>query len=70
MENNSKDDFAAKAVRALQDAVADVIEEHRRNNRQIVVARDGKPVRIDPYSVRTVREQPASYLTNSANPKK
>ncbi len=63
MKNNPKDDFAAKAVRALQDAVADVIEEHRRNNRQIVVARDGKPVRIDPYPVRTVREQPASYVT-------
>jgi len=61
MDNKPKDDFAANAVRALQDAVADVIEEHRRNNRQIVVARDGKPVRIDPYSVRTVREQPASY---------
>ena len=57
MKNNPKDDFASKAVRALQDAVADVIEEHRRNNRQIVVARDGKPVRIDPYTVRTVREQ-------------
>ena len=70
MENNLKDDFAAKAVRALQDAVADVIEEHRRNNRQIVVARDGKPVRIDPYSVRTVREQSASYVTNCAKPRK
>ncbi len=65
MNNSAKDDFAANAVRALQDAVADVIEEHRHNNRQIVVARDGKPVRVDPHSVRTVREHPAAYGTNA-----
>ena len=70
MENNPKDDFAVKAVRALQDAVADVIEEHRRNNRPIVVAREGKPVRVDPSSVRTVREQSATYRINNAEQSK
>lgn len=47
--------------RALQEAVADAIEEHRRAGRPIVVARDGKPVRVDPNTVRTVREERAEY---------
>ncbi len=48
---------------ALQEAVADAIEEHRRAGKPIVVARDGKPVRIDPNSVRTVREERGQYGT-------
>ena len=46
---------------ALQEAVADVIEEHRRAGKSIVVARDGKPVKVDPNTVRTVREERAAY---------
>lgn len=40
---------------------ADVIEEHRRAGKSIVVARDGKPVRVDPNTVRTVREERPKY---------
>jgi sulfur carrier protein ThiS len=47
--------------RALQEAVADAIEEHRRTGKPIVVARDGKPVKVDPKTVRTVREERAEY---------
>ena len=47
--------------RALQEAVADAIEEHRRAGKSIVVARDGKPVNLDPKTVRTVREERATY---------
>jgi len=61
MNKAEKDTFAADAERALQEAVADVIEEHRRAGRPIVVARDGKPVQVDPNSVRTVREDRAPY---------
>ena len=46
---------------ALQEAVADAIEEHRRAGKSIVVARDGKPVKVDPNTVRTVREERAAY---------
>jgi hypothetical protein len=49
--------------RALQEAVADAIEEHRRAGQPIVVARDGKPARVDPNTVRTVREERARYRT-------
>jgi len=61
MSKTEKDKFAADAERALQEAVADAIEEHRRAGKSIVVARDGKPVRVDPNTVRTVREERAEY---------
>jgi hypothetical protein len=61
MSKDEKDTFAADAERALQEAVADVIEEHRRGGKLIVVARDGKPVKVDPNTVRTVREERARY---------
>ena len=50
-----------KIERALQEGIAEAIEEHRRAGRPIVVARDGKPVSLDPHAVRTVREEPAIY---------
>ena len=53
--------------RALQEAVADAIEEHRRSGKPIVVARDGKPVRVDPNTVRTVRENPPDYGAEKQN---
>ena len=58
--------FAADAERALQEAVADAIEEHRRAGKPIVVARDGKPVKVDPKTVRTVREERAEYGNDKA----
>ena len=50
-----------KIERALQEGIAEAIEEHRRAGRFIVVARDGKPVSLDPHAVRTVREARASH---------
>lgn len=61
MSETKKDKFAADAERALQEAVADAIEEHRRAGRPVVVARDGKPATVDPNTVRTVREERAAY---------
>lgn len=61
MRKNSTDDFAAEAEHALQEAVADAIEDHRRAGKPIVVARDGKPVKVDPNTVQTVREERAKY---------
>lgn len=49
--------------RALQEGVAEAIEEHRRAGKPIVVARDGKPVLLDPNIVRTVREERPEYRT-------
>lgn len=61
MSKIEKDNFATNAERALQEAVADTIEEHRRAGMPIVVARDGKPVKVDPHTVQTVREECEEY---------
>jgi len=61
MNNPESSGFAKQAERALQNAVADAIEAHRRAGTKIVVARDGKPVEVDPNTVMTVREKPAEY---------
>jgi hypothetical protein len=66
MSNSENDKFAADAERALQEAVADAIEEHRRMGKPIVLARDGKPVKVDPHTVRTVREVRAAYGDDKA----
>jgi hypothetical protein len=67
MSKADNDKFATDAEHALQEAVADAIEEHRRAGKPIVVARDGKPVRVDPNTVRTVREERAEYGTEQRN---
>jgi hypothetical protein len=54
-------EFAKEAERALQEAVYDAIEEHRRAGRPIVVEQDGKLVKVDPRKVLTVREKRAKY---------
>lgn len=61
MKKYESDEFAKKAEHALQDAVGDAIEQHRKAGKSIVVARDGKPTRVDPSTVKTVREQRAEY---------
>lgn len=36
------------AEKALREAVAEVIEEHRRTGRPLIVWRDGKVIELDP----------------------
>ena len=67
MKKNGLSKHGQESERALQEAVADAIEEHRRAGKPIVVARDGKPVRVDPNTVRTVREERAEYEAGKKN---
>lgn len=69
MSKTKLNNFAAQAERALQEAVADAIEEHRRAGKKIVVARDGKPVSVDPETVRTIREERAIYGATDTMPR-
>ncbi len=61
MKTNKISPHGQEIQRALQEAVADAIEEHRRAGKPIVVARNGKPVHVNPNSVRTIREEHAAY---------
>jgi len=66
MKNEKLSKHGQEIEHALQEAVADAIEEHRRAGKSIVVARDGKPVKVDPRTVRTVREERAEYGNDKA----
>ena len=53
------------AMRALSDAVAKVVEEHRRQARPLAVWRDGKAVWIPAPEAGALRETPIPYRTKS-----
>jgi hypothetical protein len=53
--------LAYMAERALKEAVAEAIDEHRRNGAPIAVWRNGKVVPVPPARMR-VREPQAEYL--------
>ncbi len=46
--------------------MADAIEEHRKAGKPIVIAHDGKPVKVNTNTVQTVREERAADGSNSA----
>lgn len=52
-----------KAIAAMRDAVAKVIEEHRRDNLPLAIWRDGKVVWISPHDFTTVQEESFIYKT-------
>lgn len=54
-------DLAQKALAAMRNAVAKVIEEHRRNNLPLAIWRDGKVVWISPYDLSIVKEDSFQY---------
>ncbi len=57
-----------KIGQALQEAVAEAIAEHRRLGRPIVVSREGRPVSVNPNTVRTVRDRGTPYAGHSDEP--
>ncbi|BET67914.1 hypothetical protein ASA1KI_28320 [Opitutales bacterium ASA1] len=54
-----------KAVRAMHDAVAKVVESHRRDGRPLAVWRDGKAVWLPVPSTAAVQEAPDRLRTKS-----
>ena len=48
-------------MQALSDAVAKVVEDHKRRGRPLAVWRDGKAVWIPAVKVAALRETPAPY---------
>jgi len=52
----------------LDEAVAGVVESHRREGRKLAVWRDGKVAWISPDEAREVREEPAPYRVPPRQP--
>jgi hypothetical protein len=50
-----------KAVRAMHDAVAKVVDNHRRHGRPLAVWREGKAVWLPVPADPVVQEPPATY---------
>ena len=58
-----KNPLARKAWAAMQEAVAGVVDEHRRLGRPLAIWRDGKVAWIEPDQAAVVREKPVTYRT-------
>ncbi|MEW6360171.1 MAG: hypothetical protein AB1696_27805 [Planctomycetota bacterium] len=56
-----KTSLREKAIAAMEEAVAGVIEEHRKSGQPLAVWRDGKVVLIPPSEAASVRESPVRY---------
>jgi hypothetical protein len=58
-----KNAMTRKALAAMQEAVAKVVEEHRRDGRPLAIWRNGKAVLVRPETLTVVRESSAPYKT-------
>src|SRR5437762_1377376 len=65
MKKPSKQSLTQKAVHAMTDAVAKVVEEHQRQGPPLAVWRDGKAVWISATETAALRETPIPYRTKS-----
>ena len=61
MKRRTELSLTQKAMRALTDAVAKVVEDHRRQARPLAVWRDGKAVWISATEAGALREQSVPY---------
>ena len=65
MKKLTKPSLTQKAMQALNDAVAKVVEDHHRRGRPLAVWRDGKAVWIAATEATALRETPIPYRTKS-----
>jgi hypothetical protein len=54
-----------KATRALTDAVARVVEDHRRRQKPLAIWQDGRAIWISAAEADALRETPITYRTKS-----
>jgi hypothetical protein len=65
MKKPARSSLTQKAIRALTEAVAEVVEDHRRRAKPLAVWRDGKAVWIPATEAGALRETPVPYRTKS-----
>ncbi|MEW6161181.1 MAG: hypothetical protein AB1813_27440 [Verrucomicrobiota bacterium] len=65
MKKSSKSSLTQMAMKALADAVAKVVEDHRRRARPLAVWRDGKAVWIPATEAGALHEDAIPYRTKS-----
>ena len=65
MKKNTKLSLTQKAMRALVDAVAKVVEDHRQRGRPLAVWRDGKAVWVSANESGALQETRTPYRSKS-----
>ena len=63
MKKSTQLSLTQKAMQALTNAVAKVVDEHRRQARPLAVWRDGRAVWISAAEAAALHESPTSYRT-------
>jgi hypothetical protein len=66
MKKRTRSSMTVEATQALREAVAKVVEEHRRRGIPLAVWRDGRAVSIPASEAAMLRETPVSYRPKSA----
>jgi hypothetical protein len=69
MKKSTKASLTQKAMQALTNAVAKVVEDHRRQARPLAVWRDGKAIWISAAEAGSLHETPPRYRTKAHGPK-
>ena len=67
MKKHNESSLTQKAMQALAEAVAEVVEDHRRRAKPLAVWRGGKAVWIPAAEAKALRETPVPYRTKSRN---
>ena len=70
MKKSSKSSLTQKAMRALAEAVAEVVEDHRRRQKPLAVWRNGKAVWVPASEVGALHETPTPYRTKPTGGKR
>ena len=65
MKKSAKSPLTQKAVRALNDAVAKVVEDHRRRGKPLAVWRGGRAVWVLVSEAGALQETPIPYKTTA-----
>jgi hypothetical protein len=65
MKKRNEPSLTQKAMQALTNAVAKVVEDHRRRGIPLAVWRDGKAVSIPASEAGALCESPTTYRTKS-----
>jgi hypothetical protein len=65
MNKQSKSSLTQKAVQALNDAVAKVVEDHRRRGKPLAVWREGRAVWVSAGKGGSLHETPTPYRTKA-----
>jgi hypothetical protein len=69
MKKTTKISLGQKAMQALTDAVAKVVEDHRQRGKPLAVWRNGEAVWISAETAGALRETPPTYRTGKKKAK-